>query len=242
MLCPQYIRCKKLFEQPLSLRKSIKAKLHPYFLIILVFVLSKMELSFITGRKRGCNAVYDGHVNIFDRKKDSGVMHWQCKGKRTLQCKARLYTQEKTSVIRVTEHSHPSSRTRIEKVMAMSKIKNDGGTKLPGQVVRDVLVGTNDEVKAALPTCTNLKAQVRRFRKKINNVPANPQSAALLQIPPDYCTTTNGDEFVLQSIHTEAEMKQLQFCSRQLLEKRRIKDIERDDLIFSLIRSYRLWH
>ena len=110
-----------------------------------------MELTFITGRKGGCNDVYDGHVYTFDRKKDSGVMYWQCKGKLTLQCKTRLYTQEKTSVIRVTEHSHPSSRTHIETVMAVSKIKNDGGTKLPGQVVRDVLFGTSDEVKAALP-------------------------------------------------------------------------------------------
>ena len=33
-----------------------------------------MELSFITGRKGGCNTVYDGHVYTFDRKKDSGVM------------------------------------------------------------------------------------------------------------------------------------------------------------------------
>ena len=40
--------------------------------------------------------------------------------------------------------------------MAVSKIKKDGGTKLPGQVVRDVLVETSDEVKAALPSCTNL--------------------------------------------------------------------------------------
>ena len=119
----------------------------------------------LTGRKGGCNAVYDGHVYTFDRKKDSGVMYWQCKGKRTLQCKARLYTQEKTSVIRNTEHSHPSSRTQIETVMAVLKTKNDGGTKLPGQVVRDVLVGTSDEVKAALPSCKNLKAQVRRYRK-----------------------------------------------------------------------------
>ena len=52
-----------------------------------------MELSFITGRKGGCNAVYDGHVYTFDRKKDSGVMYWQCKGKRTFQCKARLYSR-----------------------------------------------------------------------------------------------------------------------------------------------------
>ena len=51
-----------------------------------------MELSFITG---GCNAVYYGHVYTFDRKKDSRVMYWQCKGKQTLQCKARLYSQEK---------------------------------------------------------------------------------------------------------------------------------------------------
>ena len=52
-----------------------------------------MELSFITGRKGGCNAVYDGHVYAFDRKKDSGMMYWQYKGKRTLQCKVRLYSQ-----------------------------------------------------------------------------------------------------------------------------------------------------
>ena len=83
----------KSHKKPLSLRKSIKTKLHLYFLIILVFGLSKMELSFITGCKGGCNAVYDGHVYTFDRKKDSGVMYWQCKGKRTLQCKARLYSR-----------------------------------------------------------------------------------------------------------------------------------------------------
>ena len=71
----------------------MKTKLHPYFLIILVFGLSKMELSFTTGRKGGCNAVYDGHVYKFDRKKDSGVMYWQCKGKRTIQCKARPYSR-----------------------------------------------------------------------------------------------------------------------------------------------------
>ena len=57
----------------------MKSKLHPYFLIIPAFGLSKMELSFIFG-SRGCNAVYDGHVYTFDRKKDSGVMCWQCKG------------------------------------------------------------------------------------------------------------------------------------------------------------------
>ena len=49
---------------------------------------------------------------------------------------------KKTSVIRVTEHSHASSMSHIE-LMAVSKIKNDGGTKLPGQVVRDVLVETS---------------------------------------------------------------------------------------------------
>ena len=61
---------------------------------MLVFGLSKMEFSFITVRKGGCNTVYDVHVYTFDRKKDSGVMYWQCKGKRTLQCKkARLYSR-----------------------------------------------------------------------------------------------------------------------------------------------------
>ena len=94
MLCPQYERCKEPLEKPLSLRKSIKTKLHRCFLIILVFGLSKLELSFITVRKRGCNAVYDGHVYTFERKKDSGVMYWQCKGKRTLQYKDRLYVWE----------------------------------------------------------------------------------------------------------------------------------------------------
>ena len=52
-----------------------------------------MELNIITRRKGGCNAVYDGHVYTFDRKKDSGVMYCQCKGKRALQCKARLYNR-----------------------------------------------------------------------------------------------------------------------------------------------------
>ena len=47
-----------------------------------------MELSFITERKG-----HDGYVLTFDRKKDSGVMYWQCKGKRILQCKARLYSR-----------------------------------------------------------------------------------------------------------------------------------------------------
>ena len=61
MLCPQYLRCKQPLKKPLSLRKSIKTKLHPYFHIILAFGLSKMELSFITRRKGGYNAVYDGH-------------------------------------------------------------------------------------------------------------------------------------------------------------------------------------
>ena len=102
----------------------------------------------------------------------------------------------------------------------MSKIKNNGGTKLPGQVVRDVLFGTSDEVKAALPSCKNLKAQVRRYRKKINNVPANPQSAALLQIPPDY-RTTNGDEFLLhEDCVTEAGKRILIFGSNLVLESR----------------------
>ena len=69
-------------------------------------------------------------------------MYWQCKGKRTLQRKARLlYTQEKSSVIRVTEHSLLSSATHIETLMTVSKIKNDSSMKLPGQVVRDVIVG-----------------------------------------------------------------------------------------------------
>ena len=58
MLCPQYVRCK----EPLSLRESIKTKLHPISLLSLFFGLSKMELSFITGCKRGCNAVNDGHL------------------------------------------------------------------------------------------------------------------------------------------------------------------------------------
>ena len=93
MLCPKYVRCKEPLKKPLSLRKSIRTKLHPYFHIILVFGLSKMELSFITGCKGGCNAVYDGHVYKFDWKKDSGVMHWQCKGKRTVRRKTRLYSR-----------------------------------------------------------------------------------------------------------------------------------------------------
>ena len=59
--------------------------------------------------------------------------------------------------------------------MAVSKIKNDNSTKLPGQVVRDVLAETSDDVKAALPTFTSFKAQVRRYRRKINSVPINPQ-------------------------------------------------------------------
>ena len=74
-------------------------------------------------------------------------------------------------------------------------------------------VGLSDEVKAALPSYKNLKAQVRRYRKKINNVPANPQTVALLQIPPDYRTTTNGDEFLLQYCVTEAGKRILIFGS-----------------------------
>ena len=147
----------------------------------------------------------------------SGVMYWQCKDKQTLQCKARLYTQEKTSVIRVTENSHPPSATHIETLMVVSKIKNDSSTKLPRQVVRDVLVEISVDVKVALPTCTNLKVQIRRYRRKINNVPVNPQNAALRLIPPGYRITTKGDEFLLQHSITEAGKRILIFGSNLVL-------------------------
>ena len=40
---------------------------------------------------------------------------------------------------------------------------------------------TTDNVKVALPTCTNRKAQIRRYRRKVHNPTANPQNTALLQ-------------------------------------------------------------
>ena len=145
-----------------SNRCAVKSHYYKPIPITLVLESSTMELSFMTGCKGGCNDIWNGHVYIFDRKKASGVMH------RTLQiqCKARLYTQEKTC----NDPSHPSSATNIETV---SKIKNYSSTKLPGQVVRDVIVETSDDVKVALPTCTNFKAKARRYQRKINNVPAN---------------------------------------------------------------------
>ena len=81
------------------------------------------------------------NVYTFNRKKDSRVIYWQCKGKRTLQCKVRLYTLEKTSVIRATEHSYPSSATHIETLMTLPKIKNDSSMKDKLSLVRDVLIG-----------------------------------------------------------------------------------------------------
>ena len=97
-------------------------------------------VSFITGRKEGRNAMNIGHVYTFNRKKDSGVMYWQCKGNGPSSARLDYIPKRK----------HPSSgllsiRTHhqqlIETLMALPKIKNDSSMKDKLSLVRDVLVG-----------------------------------------------------------------------------------------------------
>ena len=98
-------------------------------------------LTFIKGRKGGTQACYDGYVYTYDRKKDDGTIYWQCKSRAnyTPCCKGRLYTREKTSVKRQTEHCHLPSEREVLRCTAISNIKFSSSTATPGDVLREVL-------------------------------------------------------------------------------------------------------
>ena len=137
-------------------------------MIILVFEVSTMNLSFITGRKVGSDVIYNGDLyTIYIRLKDrfrSAVRSGNVKAKRLCKYHA-LFTQEKTSVVRVTEYSHPPLTANIQTVMAVSKMKNGSSAKLPAQDVnKDVLVETSGIVQVTLPIYTDLEVQIRRYQ------------------------------------------------------------------------------
>ena len=103
-------------------------------------------VSFITGRKGGRNAIYNGHVYTFNRKKDSGVMYWQCNGKWPSSARIDYVPKRKhpSSGLLSIRCSHPSSATHIETLMVLPKIKNDSNMKdkLSGTCLLDSFINT----------------------------------------------------------------------------------------------------
>ena len=57
----------------------------------------------------------------------------------TPRCKGRLYTRERTSVKRQTEHRHLPSEREVLRCTAISNIKFNSSTATPGNVLREAL-------------------------------------------------------------------------------------------------------
>ena len=119
-----------------------------------------LVLSFIRGQKGGQQACYD-------RRKPDGTVYWQCRDKKqyTPACTGRLYTLEKESVKRSSDHNYPPSDREVMKSTAMSKAKYDTSTTTSSNVARAVLDSNPADVKAILPPCRLIAKQNRNYRK-----------------------------------------------------------------------------
>ena len=126
-----------------------------------------LVLYFIRGRKGGQQACYDGYIYTIDRRKPAGTFYWQSRDKKqyTPACTGRLYTLEKESVKRSSDHNHPPSDREVMKSTTMSKAKYDTSTTTSSNVARAVLDSNPADVKAILPPSRLIAKQNRNYRK-----------------------------------------------------------------------------
>ena len=177
-------------------------------------------LTFIKGRKGGTQACYDGYVYTYDRKKDGGTIYWQCKSRAnyTPRCKGRLYTRERTSVKRQTEHCHLPSEREVLRCTAISNIKFNSSTATPGNVLREALSTTPSDIKAILPASYLLKKQIRSYRSKLRIAPSTATNAAEIVIPDNHKKTAAGENFLLADVTTSRGKRVLIFSTDLVID------------------------
>ena len=95
------------------------------------------------------------------------TFYWQSRDKKqyTPACTGRLYTLEKESVKRSSDHNHPPSDREVMKSTTMSKAKYDTSTTTSSNVARAVLDSNPADVKAILPPSRLIAKQNRNYRK-----------------------------------------------------------------------------
>ena len=116
------------------------------------------ELSFISGRKGGRQATYNGFVYTKDRTHASGTTSWQCKDRKLYNpaCKGRLNTLGDT-VSNERPHCHDPSSTKVIRADFISRVKRNNTNERPADVIRAALPSVPDDVKASLPKMDSMK-------------------------------------------------------------------------------------
>jgi hypothetical protein len=127
-------------------------------------------------------------VYIFDKvsAKDDNLKFWRCEERG--RCKARIHTFEGEVIKKLNVHSHDASAANVEVKSIISKIKirSEETVESTNQVINERISGMSQASQATLPNNAALRKIIRRKRKEINAVPADPANLQELDIPQSY--------------------------------------------------------
>ena len=161
--------------------------------------VSSSDLSFVPGRRTGCqNAVLDGHRYFLDRKR-ADKEYWKC----TLYkvgCTARITTEQRQLQSSPPTHTHEVQHSEIKCHVVKQNLKrkaviSDAPTR---DVVADSTKLLRDEEFAKMGCKpSSLNRMARKARYKSRDYPSNPTSLEDLVIPPHYLQTSIDEPLLL---------------------------------------------
>ncbi|KAK4882924.1 hypothetical protein RN001_006243 [Aquatica leii] len=116
--------------------------------------------------KRGVEKfTYNGFIYVFDKcsKGDDSLKFWRCE--RRGRCNARLHTRDGNVLKETANHAHDSSVGGVEVAIALTNLR---------KLINNSIVNVPPAAQACLPSTSALRKIVRRKRRQIHAVPANP--------------------------------------------------------------------
>ena len=154
------------------------------------------ELQFTT-TQRGGKCLIENLFTYTRHRVKGDIDQWQCI--RRGICNARIHTRGMKVVSRINEHSHE----RNQHIFCCSKIKATIRDKASEtrETTNDILTSSLKESEAEsanhLPKLDSLKQTIRRARKRSSNLPPEPATVEVLEIPEMFKFTNKGERFLL---------------------------------------------
>ena len=146
--------------------------------------------------KGGVCLLVDGYTYTKHRISQD-VTQWHCIQRSV--CKARLHTKGDLVICKKNVHTHEGNSYLFENYRVKAGMKRKASETQEGthSILSSSINQLSEAAAVYMPKMDTLKRTIVRSRRKAYNVPPEPTSLAIFEIPEFYTVTDKGDSFLL---------------------------------------------
>ena len=179
-------------------------------------------MEFTTTERGQRKLLRNGYMYVHRRNLSEGSSVWECIYRRKgYQCNAKVKLSPLDKFLdEIHEHTRAPSQTecQVTKVKSGIKRRAEETEETTQQILGTELRNISDGVAANLPSLETLRRNVCHSRQDRNMPPTPAHREDIPDLPPAYCSTTNGDPFLVYDSDAGDEERIFVFASQDALQ------------------------